>query len=133
MNIIYNGLYCDIISENEIFFKIKIEIKRILIHIGESYGEVAADDGGGADFSFRMHAGCERKWGNNVPYRRRSENRREQGEISPCRGDTELSWGEGTAGVLVSAKESGGSLAKLYRDTVGSWSGGSYHCRNGRP
>lgn len=60
MNIIYNGLYCDIISENEIFFKIKIEIKRIVIYIGENYGKVAADDDGGFDFSFRLRSGCER-------------------------------------------------------------------------
>ena len=50
----YNGLYCDIISENEIFFKIKIEIKRILIHVGENYRKVAADDGGGVQAARRL-------------------------------------------------------------------------------
>ena len=41
--------------------------------------------------------------------------------------------GEGAAGVLFSAKESGGGLAELHRNTAGSWGRGSYHCGNGRP
>ena len=94
---------------------------------------MAAGYSDGFDFSFRLRAGCERKWENNAPYRRRSENRMEQGKISSCCGDAELSWGEGAAGVLFSAKESGGGLAELHINTASSWGRGSYHCGNGRP
>ena len=88
---------------------------------------------GRSDFSFRLRAGCERKRENNVPYQRRNENRMEQGKIAPYCGEPELPRGEGAAGVLFSAKESGGSLAELHRNTAGSWGRGSYHCGNGRP